>query len=299
MIQDLQRSGGNHVGVAYFYFGWTRSTMVDVLRFWIIQLALQCQCLPFTLSTGDLTDEEVLQLGEIEIPWVSGWPRYEKGLLSTLLWLLPIFRRTFLLIDGIDVNMKKVSDYHTASSNTIIKLLHSILEQDHGDVSIATFARVTPPSLLEIADVSIRLAQLKPDLNQYSTFKIQTKVKPTLADAHLGHDGDLLSNFGSIISETAHGLYLGVDVIIGSLLITFRKGIDIILRRTREDNKIMLQIDPESMKQKAFGIDTLTPLEQAAGRKALPSNKVLSSTTAGPSSTSSDLAVGPRISSHQ
>ena len=37
------------------------------------------------------------------------------------------------------------------------------------------------------------------------------------------------------------------------------------LRQTRKNNKIMLQRDPESMKQKAFGVETRTPGAEVAG----------------------------------
>ncbi len=48
--------------------------------------------------------------------------------------------------------------------------------------------------------------------------------------------------------------YLAVDVHIESLLETIRARRDIadFLRNTRENNEIMLQRDPESMKQKVF-----------------------------------------------
>jgi len=48
--------------------------------------------------------------------------------------------------------------------------------------------------------------------------------------------------------------YLAVDVHIDSLLETIRARRDIaaFLRTTRENNEIMLQRDPESMKQKVF-----------------------------------------------
>ena len=61
--------------------------------------------------------------------------------------------------------------------------------------------------------------------------------------------------------------YLGVDVLIDSLLATIRtnRNVTAFLRQTHENNEIMLQRDPESMKQKAFGIETPNP-------KAGPSN---------------------------
>lgn len=45
-----------------------------------------------------------------------------------------------------------------------------------------------------------------------------------------------------------------------SLIATIRERGDVaaFLRQTRENNEIMLQRDPESMKQKAFGVETRT-----------------------------------------
>ena len=46
------------------------------------------------------------------------------------------------------------------------------------------------------------------------------------------------------------------------LVTTIRAGRNVaaFLREIRENNEIMLQRDPESMKQKAFGVETRTPV---------------------------------------
>ncbi len=56
-------------------------------------------------------------------------------------------------------------------------------------------------------------------------------------------------------------------MLIDSLIATIRTEGDVtaFLRQTREGNEIMLQRDPESMKQKAFGIETRNPVTEAAG----------------------------------
>ena len=61
--------------------------------------------------------------------------------------------------------------------------------------------------------------------------------------------------------------YLGVDVLIDSLIASIHKHGDVaaFLRETRESNEIMLQRDPESMKQKAFGVETRAPVARVAG----------------------------------
>lgn len=50
-------------------------------------------------------------------------------------------------------------------------------------------------------------------------------------------------------------------MLIDSLFTTIRSdgNVAAFLRQTRENNEIMLQRDPESMKQKAFGIETPNP----------------------------------------
>ena len=62
-------------------------------------------------------------------------------------------------------------------------------------------------------------------------------------------------------------------MLIESLMATIRKGGDVaaFLRQTRENNEIMLQRDPESMKQKAFGVETRSPgVEEVAGPSKRP-----------------------------
>ena len=51
-------------------------------------------------------------------------------------------------------------------------------------------------------------------------------------------------------------------MLIDSLMTTIRSSGNIaaFLREAREDNEIMLQRDPECMKQKAIGVETRTPV---------------------------------------
>lgn len=72
------------------------------------------------------------------------------------------------------------------------------------------------------------------------------------------------------------GRYLGVDVLVDSLVTAIRKGHDVgaFLREIRENNEIMLQRDPESMKQKAFGVETRNPVEGVAGPSKLPNRRL-------------------------
>ena len=61
--------------------------------------------------------------------------------------------------------------------------------------------------------------------------------------------------------------YLGVDMLTDSLVTATRAGRNVaaFLREIRENNEIMLQRDPESMKQKAFGVETRTPVAGVEG----------------------------------
>ena len=58
-----------------------------------------------------------------------------------------------------------------------------------------------------------------------------------------------------------------MDVLTDSLISTIRAGRSVaaFLREIRENNEIMLQRDPESMKQKAFGVETRTPVPGVEG----------------------------------
>ncbi|KAL8711190.1 MAG: hypothetical protein Q9220_004335 [cf. Caloplaca sp. 1 TL-2023] len=271
MIQDLQRSNDEQIGVADFHSRHRYDDVIEALRIWIIRLALQCRCLPILSDAGSPILKELIDLPPfptkfVQKPSSPQWKAHMEGLLSILKSLLPMFRRTFLLIDGIEDLPGREGNGPPA--NEVVELLQNILEQHHGDVSIATFTRVPPAPLLQIADVSIRLAHVEPNLETYTSFLIHTKVKPALRDANPSYNEDLLAEIESTIIEAAHGLYLGVDVLIDSLVAVIHEKEDIerFLRRTREGNEIMLQRDPESMKQKAFGVDTLTPHERPAKR---------------------------------
>lgn len=165
--------------------------MVKMLQFCIIQLASQCQSLPVGLLTEKLTADELfnrIRPAQTSVSWLT----------SVLVSLLPEFRRTFLLID---VDNPYV---HSNFVNTV----KDIMEQDFGNVSIAVYCQ--PASslepLLEIADVSIRLTQIEPDLGQYTRHKIDRLVKPRLVAANLDYDDGFLSTIEQVISGAADGL---------------------------------------------------------------------------------------------
>ena len=165
-----------------------------MLQFCIIQLASQCQSLPVGLLTDKLTAEEFCN----RIPLAQAPDTRESFLKFVLYSLLPNFRRIFLLID----------EYNPHLQPSMVNIVKDILEQDFGNVSIAIYClpHSTLEPLLEIADVSIRLTQIEPDLGQYIRYKIDRVVKPRLVAANLDYDDGFLATIEQVISGAADGL---------------------------------------------------------------------------------------------
>ena len=100
-------------------------------------------------------------------------------------------------------------DYNNRNYNKhMIEFLQEVLEQDFGNVSIAIFSRPfsSLEPLLQLADVSIRVTQLEPDLSEYIHFKVSQKVKPMLAKASLDHNEDALAVIEKVMAEASAGL---------------------------------------------------------------------------------------------
>ena len=140
---------------------------------------------------------------------------WEARLLLVLKSLFTKFRRTFLLLDGLDElldNFDKEMDSMGVNCSDylkdMVKFLQEILEQDFGNVSIAIFSRPLRglEPLLRHADVSIRVTRLEPDLSAYIHFKVSVKVKPMLVEAHLDHDQDALAVIEKVMAEASAGL---------------------------------------------------------------------------------------------
>ena len=129
----------------------------------------------------------------------------ESSLKLLLSSLLAEFRRTFLLID---VFAWAWAPHSEPNFREMVVLLKDILEQDLGDVSIAIFSRpdLALEPLLKIADVSIRLTQIEPDLGQYTRYKIDKVVKPRLVTANLDYDDGFLTTIEQVVSGAADGL---------------------------------------------------------------------------------------------
>ncbi len=126
----------------------------------------------------------------------SNWKAYLRSILVSL---FTQFGRTFLIIDALD---------KSRDDERIVETVREILEQDFGNVSIAIFSEpfdMLEP-LLQVADVSIRLTQLEPDLHEYVRLKVSQKVKPMLADAGLDHDEDSIATIQKVMTEASAGL---------------------------------------------------------------------------------------------
>ncbi len=204
VIQDLQNSNNGDVGITYYYFGLDDDDVIGppatirVLQFWVVQLALQCECLP-----SRLLSEKATFLRECKLPRldhssrsISKWKTYLQSILASL---FTQFRRTFLIIDALD---------KSRFLEGMLEIAREILEQDFGNVSIAIFSRPCDKlePLLQVADVSIRLTQLEPDIDEYVRLKVIQKVKPMLADAGLDHDEDSIATIQKVITEASAGL---------------------------------------------------------------------------------------------
>ena len=196
------------VGIAYIYIDHTLYGAIRALQFWIIQLATQCGSLPSRLLTEKLTIRNEYKLpGFGDNLYERSIPRdvylaWEARLRLTLTSLFTKFKRTFLLIDGLhEVNTPM-------GVEVMVRMLQEILEQDFGNVSIGIFSR--PASfldpLLQLADVSIRLAQFEPDLSEYIRYKVGQKVKPMLVAADMDHDENSVAAIEKVMGEASAGL---------------------------------------------------------------------------------------------
>ena len=155
-IQDLQSSKMRDIGIAYFYLRrGTSFAVVQMLQFWIVQLAVQCGSLPSDLLSKESSIQQWYSLPPLAETSYSAWKDCLQSLLASLLIKFP---RTFLLFDGLD-QIK-----FTQKRAGVIETLQVLLEQDFGNISIAIFCR--PDSylepLLQLADVFIELTPMEP-----------------------------------------------------------------------------------------------------------------------------------------
>ena len=179
-------------------------TVIALLRFWIAQLALQCEHLPSGVLSQAMTLSEQYNLPQ---RWNDRYSQlaWEAGLRSVLQSLFTKFQRTFLFIDGLS-EFNDGFDFYC--NKRTVEFLHRVLEEDFGNVSIAIFTRPLSflEPLLQLADVSIRVSRLEPDFAEYIRFKVSNKVKPMLAEANVDHGQDALAVIEKVMAEASAGL---------------------------------------------------------------------------------------------
>ncbi|KAK0512956.1 hypothetical protein JMJ35_004973 [Cladonia borealis] len=162
-------------------------------------------------------------------------------------------------LDGLETRGEG-DDSHVRRVEEISAVTQTLLEQDFGNVSIAIFSRPERylDPILDLADVSIRLLKAEPspvNLHGYCRSRIERKVLPELVTAGFRQPEIWLGDIEDVICGASDGLYLAMDMFIDSTIDAIRDDIPIgdYLVYIRENSEIMMQRDPEIMKQKNFG----------------------------------------------
>lgn len=108
-------------------------------------------------------------------------------LVAILMSLIRRNRRTFFVLDGLDLATEQAATEQdivypplVPTLNEMISfILRELLTQDYGNVSVAISSRPFTnhgPQLFDIADVSVRLSTIEPDLRRYIGIKIGTII---------------------------------------------------------------------------------------------------------------------------
>ena len=114
-------------------------------------------------------------------------------LVQILFLLLPHFQRTYLIVD----RLNEISFPEGGSDeDDVVDIIKLLLEQDFGNISIATFSRpkASLTALIKLADVSIRLLKINPqaeNVRQYIRSKIERTILPELNVPTLSNVGGL------------------------------------------------------------------------------------------------------------
>ena len=123
--------------------------------------------------------------------------------------LLSKFRRTYIIIDGVDV----IDRYYNSGlvAAEMRGLIQSLLEQDFGNVSIAIFSRPTESltPVIELADVSIHLLKVEAppsNLREYTQKKIREYIKPAFVTAGYRSPGAWSLDLEDCITGASDGL---------------------------------------------------------------------------------------------
>ena len=164
----------------------------------MFQLALQCSCVP-SGSAPNTALQEQLPADASKRQQYDWYQRHNENFLPSFFSLLPNFRRTYIVLDGLEY-VKYALD-----------IIPALLEQDFGNVSIAVFSRLDKllGPILELADVSIRLltAEPSPDtLRGYCRSRMDRKVEPELVAAGFRQPKVWLDDIENAICNASDGL---------------------------------------------------------------------------------------------
>ena len=175
----------------------------------MFQLALQCFCVPSGLGPSKVLQGKT----PADFSYACSEPscqQYRECFLQTLFSILPNFRGTYIILDGLDTRGE--GEYsHVRKVKEISAVIQSLLEQDFGNVSIAIFSRPERylDPLFDLADVSIRLLKAEPSsdtLSGYCRNRVEGKVGPELVSAGFRKPEIWLDDIAEAICRASDGL---------------------------------------------------------------------------------------------
>lgn len=220
VIQDIQKTYSSYrpdVGIAYFYVPATVDAKLGetglgaIVPTWMFQLGSRCSCVPSGLDPHKVLQEK--PPADAPHAQLESWyQQYCECLLQALFPILSNFRRTYIILDGLDFGAG-VDDDSLAERRVkeISAIIQSLLEQDFGNVSIAIFSRrgrnLDP--IFDLADVSIRLLKAEPlpdTLRGYCRSRVEAKVMPELVTAGFRQPYIWLDDIEAAICGASDGL---------------------------------------------------------------------------------------------
>ena len=216
VIQNLQESCDKAVGVAYYYVYQSRDLdtwpVIDsVVSTLMAQLALQARCAPSLSALESLLPGRSPANTSLDIQY----RQLREHRLRALFTILSLFRRTYIILDGLDSSQFSLSPAgggnDSANAKKISTIIQPLLEQDFGNVSIAGFFRAEEfyGHMFDLADVSIRLLKAEPSTNalrRYCRDRVESKVKPELVTAGFRQPEDWLDDIEEAICNASDGL---------------------------------------------------------------------------------------------
>ena len=182
-----------------------------IIPIWMYQLGLRCSCVPSGLAAHEVLKEK--PPADASLAQLEAWhQQHGEYLLHALFSILSKFRRTYILIDGLEHWGRNEDDsFFERRVTEISAMLQSLLQQDFGNVSIAIFSRPERhlDHIFDLADVSIRLLKAEPStdtLRGYCRSKVEAKVMPELIDAGFRQPEIWLGDIENAICGASDGL---------------------------------------------------------------------------------------------